>query len=119
MSAEIVLLAALFLAVPITAKCVTAFEIRGLMDGLRRREREIERLYAHLDAIEQEREVIEGAVLQVYERRRWSATRRDLMAEELQRARRRRPRAARADDRPLGPHTPPVWQPENAAQAAA
>ncbi len=114
MSAGFVLLAALFLAVPITAKYVTSFQIRTLMDALKRRERDIDMMYARLDGIEQEREVIERAVLQVYEQRRWSATRRDLMSEELQRTqrRRRRPRAAVAMEEPFEPETPPVWSPD-------
>ena len=76
MSAGFVLLAALFLAVPITVKYVTSFQIRALMDGLKRREREIDLMYAQLDGLDQEREVIERAVMQVYEQRRWSTTRR-------------------------------------------
>jgi len=80
MSAGFVVLAALFLAVPITAKYVTSFQIRTLMDGLRRREREIDLMYNQLDGLDQEREVIERAVMQVYEQRRWATTRRDLMA---------------------------------------
>jgi hypothetical protein len=121
MSAGFVLLAALFLAVPITAKYVTSFQIRTLMDGLRRREREVDLMYAHLDGLDQEREVIERAVMQVYEQRRWSTTRRDLMAEELQRAERRRPRprpTSVTEDR-FEPDLPPVWQPEAQELSAA
>ncbi|MFP6590186.1 MAG: hypothetical protein VCE12_06660 [Candidatus Latescibacterota bacterium] len=121
MSAGFVLLAALFLAVPITVKYVTSFQIRALMDGLKRREREIDLMYAQLDGLDQEREVIERAVMQVYEQRRWSTTRRDLMAEELQRAERRRPRPRRtpvSEDR-FEPEMPPVWQPEAELSAAA
>jgi hypothetical protein len=122
MSAGFVVLAALFLAVPITAKYVTSFQIRTLMDGLRRREREIDLMYNQLDGLDQEREVIERAVMQVYEQRRWSTTRRDLMAEELQRAERRRPRPRRAsvtEDR-FEPEMPPAaWQPETQELSAA
>ena len=58
-------------------------------------------------------EVIERAVLQVYEQRRWSATRRDLMAEELQRSRRRRPRPRpTVVEESFRPEMPPVWEPE-------
>ncbi|HJP33150.1 MAG TPA: hypothetical protein QGF95_21605 [Candidatus Latescibacteria bacterium] len=121
MSAEHVLLAALFLAVPITAKYVTSFQIRTLMDGLKRRDREIDLMYARLDGLEQEREVIEGAVLQVFEQRRWSTTRRDLMAEELQRTQRRRPRPRRAPavEERFEPEMPPVWEPETGELSAA
>jgi hypothetical protein len=113
MSAEFVLLAALFVAVPIAAKYVTSFQIRALMDALKRRERDIDMMYDRLDGVEQEREVIERAVLQVYEQRRWSATRRDLMAEELQRSRRRRPRPRpTVVEESFRPEMPPVWEPE-------
>lgn len=119
MSAQFVVLAALFLAVPITAKYVTSFQIRTLMDSLKRRDRDIDLMYAKLDGLDQEREVMERAVVQVYEQRRWSATRRDLMAEELQRVARRRPRprpVATAEER-FEAEMPPVWEPEFEAQA--
>jgi hypothetical protein len=114
MSAEFVLLVALFFDVPISAKYVTSFQIRTLMDSLRRREREIDVMYARLDGLEQEREVIERAVVQVYEQRRWSTIRRDLMSEELHRARRRRPRPRPASivEEQFEPKMPPVWEPE-------
>lgn len=121
MSAEFVLLAAVFLSLPITAKYVTSFQIRTLMDGLKQRERDIDRLYARLDGLEQEREVTERAVLQVYEQRRWSATRRDLMAEELQRAERRRPRPRPVPivEEPFEPEVPPVFVEELDSAATA
>ena len=121
MSAEFVLLAAVFLSLPITAKYVTSFQIKTLMDGLKQRERDIDRLYARLDGLEQEREVTERAVLQVYEQRRWSATRRDLMAEELQRAERRRPRPrpVPAIEEPFEPQVPPVFVEELDSTATA
>ena len=121
MSAGFVLLAALFLAVPITVKYVTSFQIRALMDSLKRREREIDLMYAQLDGLDQEREVLEHAVMQVHEQRRWSTTRRDLMAEELQRAERRRPRPRRTavSEDYFEPEMPPVWQPEAELSAAA
>lgn len=113
MSTEFILLSALFLAVPVTAKTVTSFQIRELLDALKRRERDIDALYNKLDGLEQEREVIVRAVLQVDEQRRWSRTRRDLMAEELQRARHRsRPRrAVRIVEDDFVPETPPSWEP--------
>lgn len=121
MSAEFVLLAALFLAVPISAKYVTSFQIRTLMDALKRREREIDMMYARLDGLEQEREVIERAVEQVYEQRRWSATRRDLMSEELQRTRRHRPRPrpAKIVEERFEMAMPPVWVAEMDSVSAA
>ncbi|HCL31242.1 MAG TPA: hypothetical protein DIC52_22805 [Candidatus Latescibacteria bacterium] len=76
MSAEFVVLVALFLAVPITAKYVTSFQIRTLVDALKRRDREIDLMYAQLDGLDQEREVTERVVVQVCEQRRWSVTRR-------------------------------------------
>jgi biopolymer transport protein ExbB/TolQ len=113
MSTEFILLSALFLAIPVTAKTVTSFQIRELLDALKRRERDIDALYNKLDGLEQEREVIVRAVLQVDEQRRWSRTRRDLMAEELQRARHRsRPRrAVRIVEDDFVPDTPPSWEP--------
>jgi hypothetical protein len=120
MSAEIVLLAALFLAVPISAKYVTSFQIRSLMDSLQQSEHDIESMHNRLDAIEYERQVVEGALGQVLEQVRWSTTRRDLMAEELIRARRRRtPVAPVPTPEPFEPETPPVWEPESAAAEAA
>ena len=117
MSAEIVLLAALFLAVPISAKYVTSFQIRSLMDSLRKRERDIDLMYARLDALGHEREVVEGALGQVLEQLRWSTTRRDLMAEELTRVRRRR--TAPPPLPAFEPDTPPVWEPQSVATEAA
>lgn len=115
MSAGIAVLAALFLAVPISVKYVTSFQIRTLMDALRRREREIELIYARLDALDLQREVVERAIGQVHEQRRWSATRRNLIAEELERVRRRAPVI-----RPrFEPEAPPVWEPELEPSAAA
>ncbi len=113
MSAEFVVLVALFLAVAITAKYVTSFQIRTLVDALKRRDREIDLMYAQLDGPDQEREVTERVVVQVCEQRRWSVTRCDLMAEELLRAQRRRPRARPVIVDPFEREKTPVWQPES------
>ena len=118
MSAEIILLAALFLAVPISAKYFTSFQIRSLFEALRRREHDVDLMYARLAALDYERQVVERAVGQVLEQRRWSATRRDLIAEELIRVRRRRPPVVHTDV-PFEPEAPPVWEPEPEAEAQA
>lgn len=118
MSAEIILLAALFLAVPISAKYFTSFQIRSLFEALRRREHDVDLMYARLAALDYERQVVERAVGQVLEQRRWSATRRDLIAEELIRVRRRRPPVVHTDV-PFEPEAPLVWEPEPEAEAQA
>lgn len=113
MSTEFILLASLFLAIPITAKTVTSLQIRELMDGLKRRERDIDVMYSRLGGLEQEREVVINAIVQIDEQRRWSQTRRDLMAEELDRTRRRARtrRVMPVVDESFEPETPPIWEP--------
>ena len=88
MSAELILLSAVLVGVPISIKYVLAFEMRNLVSLMKAREREVAGLTAKLNALDREYEVVIGAAEQVRDRQKWAATRRDRMADELDQARR-------------------------------
>ena len=55
---------------------------------LKAKERQVARLTSRFTALERERGVVEGALLQVEDQRRWASTRRSLIEEELVRVQR-------------------------------
>ena len=83
-----ILLASLLLAVPLSMKYVFAFEVRKMVAILKAKERQVARLTSRFTALERERGVVEGALLQVEDQRRWASTRRSLIEEELVRVQR-------------------------------
>ena len=83
MSAELILLSALLVGVPISLKYILAFEMRNLVSMMKAREREVESLSARLTALDREYDVVTGAAEQVRDRQKWAATRRDRMADRL------------------------------------
>ncbi len=83
MSAELILLSAVLVGVPISLKYVLAFEMRNLVSLMKARERELAGLTAKLNALDREYEVVIGAAEQVRDRQKWAATRRDRKADEL------------------------------------
>lgn len=111
MGVEFIFLAALLLAVPISARYVTAFGLRSLQDDLRRREREIELMLAHLKGLRHEELITRRASHQVVEQRRWAGTRREIMATELERV--RQPLSVADPAVPeFEPEIPPEWTPD-------
>ena len=104
MSAELILLSAVLVGVPISLKYVLAFEMRNLVSMMKARERELAGLTAKLNALDREYEVVIGAAEQVRDRQKWAATRRDRMADELVQVQRHGSVFARPEFVP----TPPV-----------
>lgn len=90
MSAQVILLASLFLAVPITLKYLLAFETRNTVEQLKRQGGQVNALAARLTALDREHEVVGGAILQVREQSRWAETRTRMVGEELLRVQSRR-----------------------------
>ena len=90
MSVQAILLASLFLAIPISLKYLLAFETRDIVVQLKRQERHVNALASRLIALEREREVVGGALLQVREQSRWAETRTRMVEEDLVRVRGRR-----------------------------
>ncbi len=113
MGVEHIFLASLLLAIPISARYVTAFQMRTMQDQLLRREREIESMLSHLKGLRQEELITRRATHQVTNQHRWAGTRRQIMAMELERL--RQPVAAAVSE-PEGsrfePEIPPEWTPE-------
>jgi len=87
MSVQAILLASLFLAIPISLKYLLAFETRDIVVQLKRQERQVNALAARLIALDREREVVGGALVQVREQSRWAETRTRLAEEDLVRVR--------------------------------
>jgi len=87
-SAELILLSAVLVGVPISLKYVLAFEMRNLVSLMKSRERELAGLNAKLSALDREYDVVISAAEQVRDRQKWAATRRDRMADELTQAQR-------------------------------
>jgi hypothetical protein len=87
MSADLVVIAALLLALPLSLKYFLALETRTLVARVRRGERQLAALHGRLEAVDRERDVVHAALLQVHHQQRWSRTRRQLIGEELQRLR--------------------------------
>ena len=83
MSAELILLCAILVGVPISLKYVLAFEMRNLVSLMKARERELAGLTAKLNALDREYDVVIGAAEQVRDRQKWAVTRRDRKADEL------------------------------------
>ncbi|MBT3343180.1 MAG: hypothetical protein HN712_05550 [Gemmatimonadetes bacterium] len=111
MGVESIFLAALLLAIPISARYVTAFGMRSLQDQLRERERAVEIMLAHLKGLRHEELITRRATHQVTEQRRWAGTRRQIMATELERV--RQPvQVSIAVEPEFEPETPPEWTPE-------
>jgi len=109
MSAQVILLASLFLAVPISLKYLLAFETRNTVVQLKRQEGTVKALSARLIALDREHDVVSGAILQVHEQSRWAETRARMVEEELTRVRSRR----------VTPHVEPrISQPLAAAAEA-
>ena len=90
MSAEVILLSAILVGVPIALKYVLAFEMRNLVSLMKARERELAGLTAKLNALDREYDVVIGAAEQVRDRQKWAAPRRDRMADELSQVQRYR-----------------------------
>ncbi|MFH1571318.1 MAG: hypothetical protein ABIL09_25235 [Gemmatimonadota bacterium] len=88
MSATAIVFVALLLAVPVSLKYCLALETRTMVARLKRQERELDILEVRLQGLGRQREVVRGALTQVREQHRWAATRRDLIAQELERVRR-------------------------------
>jgi len=95
MSAHHIVVAALLLALPLSLKYFLALETRTLVARVRRGERQLTALHSRLEAVDRERDVVHAALLQVHHQQRWSKTRRQLIAEELQRLRQGRPSRSR------------------------
>ncbi|MBT4100426.1 MAG: hypothetical protein HOM68_03400 [Gemmatimonadetes bacterium] len=113
MGVEHIFLASLLLAIPISARYVTAFQLRTLQDQLHHREREIETMLAHLKGLRHEELITRRASHQVTKQQRWAGTRRQIMAMELERV--RRPVAVtetEAAESGFEPEIPPEWTPE-------
>ena len=87
-SAELILLSAVLVGVPISLKYFLAFEMRNLVSLMKSRERELVGLNAKLSALGREYDVVISAAEQVRDRQKWAATRRDRMADELTQAQR-------------------------------
>ena len=87
MSTHIVIIAALFLAIPISIKYLLAFETRNLVESLKAQEKEVKFLSAQFQALEQERQVLRKAVNQIESQCRRARTRRSLVEEALGRMR--------------------------------
>ena len=83
-----VLLSGLLLSVPVGAKYWLAFQARQMFRQMKRQEREVERLTAQLEAIEQETVVLSRALRQVERQRNQARIRRDLVEERLEQVRR-------------------------------
>ena len=120
MGVEHIFLASLLLAVPISARYITAFQMRTLQDRLRHREREIETMLAHLRGMRQEELITRRASHQVHDQRRWADTRRQIMAMELERVRQpTAPVAPEPEDVPsFEPEIPPEWTAEGLRPSA-
>ena len=83
METKAVLLAAVFLAVPISIKYLLAFEVRSMLEALKDREREVRLLSAQLHALEQEHRVVQRATVQIQTQRRRAQTQRGMAEERL------------------------------------
>lgn len=81
METTAILLAVVFLAVPISVKYLLAFEVRDMLETLKSQEKEVRVLTAQLRALEQERRVVERATAQVQTQRRRAQTQRSLAEE--------------------------------------
>ncbi len=111
MGVESIFLAALLLAIPSSARYVTAFGMRALQDQLRERERAVEIMLAHLKGLRHEELITRRAAHQVTEQRRWAGTRRQIMATELERV--RQPVQVSIGAEPeFEPQVTPEWTPE-------
>ena len=92
--ATFILLSALLLAVPVTIKYTLAFRTRKLVGELRRRERDVQRLRARVEAVEQEAVVVARAVRQVDTQRRHAGARKAMVEDRLENLLRASPRPA-------------------------
>jgi hypothetical protein len=84
METKAILLAAAFLAVPISIKYLLAFEARNMLDALKHREKEVRLLTAQLQALEQEHRVVQRATVQIQTQRRRAQTQRGMAEERLE-----------------------------------
>jgi len=73
-SAELILLSAVLVGVPISLKYVLAFEMRNLVSLMKSRERELAGLNAKLSALDREYDVVISAAEQVRDRQKWAAS---------------------------------------------
>ena len=88
MSAGVILLVGLFLALPVFVKYLLSFETRSLLESLREQEEHVRQLSAQWRALEREHRVVRRAVSQVSNQHRHVRTRRGLAAEKLERVQR-------------------------------
>lgn len=88
MSAGVILLIGLFLALPIFVKYLLSFETRSLLEDLHEQEDQVRHLSAQWRALEREHRVVRRAVSQVSNQHRHVRTRRGLAAEKLERVQR-------------------------------
>ena len=84
METKAILLAAAFLAVPISVKYLLAFEVRNMLEILRNQEKEVRVLSAQLQALEQERRVVQRATAQIQTQRRRVQAQRSVAEERLE-----------------------------------
>jgi hypothetical protein len=83
METQAIVVAAAFLAVPISIKYLLAFHVRNMVDDLKHREKEVRALSAQLQALEQEMRVIQRATVQVQSQFRRAQTHRSMAEERL------------------------------------
>ena len=87
MDIGLILLVALFLAIPVAVKYALAFETKSLIDQLRKQEEEVKYMAVQLRALEREKIVARRAMRHVRGQHQQAEVRRSMISEKLERTR--------------------------------